>query len=137
MNKKTFTLIAVALVLGAVYVFKFTDWLVEENIQILYRTHRAQPFFGLQNKEYHLTSIKVVKAEEASTNKYAPALWHLVAADPKKGSEAVTDFIYGQPINGMQPAIPGTTASPLAKNTNYRIVVEAGKIKGQRDFALK
>ncbi|MBA4146519.1 MAG: hypothetical protein H0X66_00270 [Verrucomicrobia bacterium] len=137
MNKKTLTLISVALVLGAVYLVKFTDWFAEKNIQILFRMYKGQPFFGLENKEYHLTSIKVVKVEEASTNKYAPALWHVVAADPEKGSAGLTDFIYGQKIDGMGPAIPEMTPTPLVKNTNYRILLEAGKVKGEREFALK
>lgn len=137
MNKKTLILIAVAVILGAIYIVKFTDWFAEKNIHILYRSRNSQPFFGLENKEYHLTLIKVVKVEEAATNKYAQPLWHLVAEDPKKGSEPVTDFVYGQSIKGMKPAIPGMGPQPLSKNTEYRILLEAGDVKGEREFTLK
>ena len=134
MSKKTLILVAVALILGAVYIFKFTDWFLQKNIQINYRSRNAQALFGFADGEYSLTSIKVVKAEDANTNKYPHAVWHLVATDLKKGSDKTGSFAYGETINGMKPAIPETFAEPLAKNTNYRIYVEAGKVKGERDF---
>ncbi len=137
MNKKNLSLVAIALILGAVYVFKFTDWFAEKNIQILYRSRNSQPFFGLENKEYNLTLIKVVKVDEFSTNKYALPVWHLVSEDPVKGAAPIADFVYGQTLAGMKPAIPGTAPATLNKNTGYRIFVESGKLKGERDFDLK
>lgn len=135
MSKKNLILIATALILGAIYVFKFTDWFQEKHIQILYRARNSQLFFGLADKQYRLTQIKVVKADEANTNKYARAVWHLVAAD--QGSAPIEHFAYGEVIQGMKPAIPDLTPEPLSKNTSYRIFVEAGKLKGQQDFTVK
>lgn len=134
MSKKTLILVAAALILGAVYVIKFTDWFAEKNIQIIYRNRGPQTLFGFTDKEYSLTTIKVVKVDEANTNKYAVPLWHLVASNPKSGSEKIGSFEYGQKINGMKPAIPETSAEPLSRNTKYRIYVEAGKLKGERIF---
>ncbi|MFN7140110.1 MAG: hypothetical protein ACK4UN_12315, partial [Limisphaerales bacterium] len=137
MSKKTYILIAAALVMGAIYIFKFTDWFTEKNIQIMYRLRDSKVVFGLGNEDYRLTSVKVVKANEAATNKYARAVWHLVAADPKVGSAPVSAFSYGQNIEGTKPAIPETTAEALEKNTIYRIFVEVGKVKGEREFEFK
>ncbi len=77
--------------------------------------------------------MKVVRADEMATNKYPHALWHLVA---ETNSAPVTDFIYGAPISGMKPAVAGVVPEPLLPKVKYRIFVEAGKIKGVRDFEV-
>lgn len=134
-------LIFVALVLGAVYAYKFTDWFGEKEIQIKYkvlagraptRSSAADPVaFYLAEKEYRLTSIKVISTDEAATNKYPHAYWHLVS---DSNSVPVSDFIYGGNVAGMKPKIAGLAAQPLEINGNYRILIEAGKYKGEKDF---
>jgi hypothetical protein len=136
MNKRAAFLLLAVIVLGAVYVLKFTDWFTEKNIHILFRSRGKSAFFGLENREYKLNSVKVFRAEEVTTNKYARPLWHLVATTDK-GSDPVTDFTYGSAIPGMKAAIDGTTPEPLQKNVKYRIFVEAQKQNGQMDFNIK
>jgi hypothetical protein len=37
----------------------------------------------------------------------------------------------------MRPAIKGVRPEPLETNVTYRLLVTAGKIKGEHDFELK
>ena len=134
MNKRTVFLIIVALAMGVAYVLKFTDWLGTKNIQILFTSRGGGAVFGLDGKEYQLTRVKVFRLDEAATNKYAHATWHLVS---KAGSQPVTQFVYGNPITGMQPDMPNSQPEPLQRNVNYKIVVEAGKIRGEREFSIQ
>lgn len=136
MRKQTGILITAALVLAAVYVIKFTDWFGQKNIHILFRMRGKQPVFALEDREYRITTIKVLRAEDAKTNRYPHAVWHLVGAS-EKGSEPVTDFVYGEKIKGMKPAVAGTGAEPVEKNTDYKLIVESGKLKGELVFTVR
>ena len=84
--------------------------------------------------EYKLTSIRVVAEEDLKTNKFPHPLWELTA---NPASVPVRIFIYGVTVRGMQTLIPNTPAEPLATNVPYRVFVEAGRVKGQRDFIIK
>src|SRR5687767_8882871 len=106
MNKRAALLSLAVLVLGAVYVLKFTDWFAEKNIRILFRTRGNAAFFGFDNREYQLNSVKVFRVEEVSTNKFARPLWQLVSTS-NKGSEPVSTFNYGEPIAGMKETVAG------------------------------
>jgi len=136
MRKQTGLLIGAALVLAALYAFKFTDWFGKKHIQILFTTRNAKAVFGLDGKEYQLNSVKVFRVAELATNKYPHAVWNLVATN-EKGSSPTTAFSYGATIEGMKPAVPGTKAERLESLVNYRIIVESGKIKGEREFQLR
>jgi hypothetical protein len=134
MRIQTGILIGAALVLGSIYALKFTDWFGTKSIHILYIYRKDKAIFGLEGKEYRLNTVKVYQASEIATNKYAHALWHLVASG--EGSSAVTDFTYGSPISGMKPAVPNTKPEKLQKDVKYRIIVESGKVKGEREFQV-
>jgi hypothetical protein len=86
--------------------------------------------FGL-NKKYRLTSVKVVSAQDLSTNKYPRALWHLVE-DGK--SNPVNAVGYGKPIRGMKAAIPELEPEPLEPNQEYVVMIEAGSTRAQTNF---
>ena len=149
MNKKNFILIGFALVLFGVYAVYFTDWFRPKTIHISYtnrparggRSFRAaqptspaatQLIFDLGDY-YELTEIKAVPLAALKTNKLAQPVWHLVS---NEGSDDVNHFIYGQKINGMEPAIEGARPEPLQPGVIYRLFVTAGKIRGQHDFQL-
>ena len=134
MRKQSVFLILIALVFAAAYVYFFTDLFKKKHIQILFTNRNSAGFFGLDGKSYNLTSVKVVRSDENATNKYAHAVWHLIA---ETNTAPVSEFAYGRPIPGMKPKIPGTVAEPLQPNVDYHIIVEAGKIKGERDFRLR
>ena len=81
MKSQTKFLIFVAVILGAIYVFKFTDWFAEKRIQIKYRNlpqrgaaNSVAPVTFYLDQEYQITSLKVISVTEASTNKYPHAL---------------------------------------------------------------
>jgi hypothetical protein len=143
MNKKNYTLIAIALVLVGVYAVFFTDWFRTKTILISH-TSRSMRFgartgaaasriiFGLGDY-YSLTEVKVVPLAAWQTNRLAQPVWHL-ASD--SGSDDVDHFVYGQKINGMDPAVEGSRPEPLQIGVTYRLFVTAGKIKGRHDFHL-
>jgi hypothetical protein len=86
--------------------------------------------FGF-NKKYKLTSVKVVSAQDLSTNKYPRALWHVVADGNPAPAKAIS---YGKPARGMKPAVPDLQPEPLEPNREYVVFVEAGSIKAQTNF---
>src|SRR4051812_21330849 len=102
MKNQTKILIFVAVILGAIYAYRFTDWFGEKKIQIKYKvmTGRGSAISGMADsiafylidKEYRLTSIKVISIDEALTNKYPHAFWHLIS---ESNSVPVADFMYG------------------------------------------
>jgi len=143
MNKKSYILTAIALVLAGVYVFCFTDWFRAKPIQIFDTKRPARlvgrngtaadrVIFGLPDY-YSLTEIKVVPLAALQTNRLAQPVWHLVSDE---GSDDVREFFYGQKINGMDPAVEGSHPEPLQPGVMYRLFVAAGKIRGQHDFHL-
>ncbi|MBC8003025.1 MAG: hypothetical protein H7X97_10605 [Opitutaceae bacterium] len=141
MNKRSLFLIAVTVILGATYAYFFTDWFKKKQIQISFRTFpgRAvksdvEPIIFLLDKQYKLTSIKVLSVDEALTNKLAHPLWHLIS---DTNSVPVTDFHYGERVKGMKPSVPKIVAEKLVPDARYRIIVDAGKIHGEREFVAR
>jgi hypothetical protein len=86
--------------------------------------------FGF-NKKYKLTSVKVVSAQDLSTNKYPRALWHVVEDEKSVPVKAIS---YGKPARGMKPAVPDLLPEPLEPGQEYVVIVEAGSIKAQTNF---
>lgn len=144
MNKKNYTLIAIAVVLAGVYVVYFTNWF-KPKIMLISSTSRAirtaqntpagtapvRLFFDLGGNDYSLTDVKVVPLAEWQTDKLTQPVWHLVA---EEGSDDVGQFYYGENISGMDPDVDGARPQPLKPGVKYRLFVAAGKVKGQLDF---
>jgi hypothetical protein len=86
--------------------------------------------FGF-NKRYRLTSVKVVSAQDLSTNKHPRALWHIVEDGKATPVKAIS---YGKPARGMKPAVPDLEAEPLDADQEYVVFIEAGGIKAQTNF---
>jgi len=150
MTKKGIVLSVIALLLGAAYIFLFTNWFNRETIQIMSHLRGNRPAniprdlksppvypvsFMLRSK-YKLTSVKVVAAEEFATNKYAHPLWHLIPVSGS-GSPPTKSFEYGGRVPGMKSALPGQHAEPLEAGVTYLLMVEAGKISGRTNFFTK
>jgi hypothetical protein len=140
MNKRTVWLVCAALVLAGAYMRYFFDWHKRTEIQIFCEKSRRAILGGSDapGLVFHftdpcpLTSIKVVDAEDARTNKYPHALWHVVAA---AGPVPTTSFGYGADIPGMKPRISTALPEPLQADTKYSLVVEADKhLMGKLDF---
>jgi hypothetical protein len=149
MTKKNLFLIGITVALGVVYLIFFTEMFRTPGIQIEY-TSRQQPnrqrlgnprlqaifdatapvtfFFP---RELRLTQVKVFSVPELETNKYPLPLWHMVS---ESNSVSLKFFTYGLPIRGMHPANKGQDPKPLVPGADYRVFIEAGERKGQRDF---
>jgi len=136
MSKKAVFLIGVALVMASLYVANFTDWLKPKKIHIFWRispANAANVSFYL-DKGYPLTSVEVVSAEEAKTNQYPHALWHMVA---KTSPPLTTNFFYGEAIPGMQPEVVTAVPEPLQPGVDYSLVVETlAGLKGSSSFTV-
>ena len=140
MSKKTIGLILFTVVLGAVYLYYFTDFFSSPVVQISFRPRMDRSrdskeisysgSFSFDTK-CRLTEIKVVPVAELETNKYAHAVWHLIADKP---SAPTKGLVYGEPIKGMKPKVPKMKAQPLQPGTKYRIILEAGDRRGEKDF---
>jgi len=144
MTKKNWLLIVIAVGLAVAYGVFFTDWFQPQTVRIFHTTRNlpgrsAQRaglpnlMFGL-NRKIKLTEIRVVPLAAYQTNQNTLPLWHLVS---DSNSVPLKTFTYGQLIRGLKPAIPGIRAQPLTNNVTYRLLVTAGKIKGEHDFELK
>lgn len=145
MNKKSIFLIIFAVALAVVYVVFFTDWFRPQAVGV-FHTMRYAPrravargavmpelIFGLSQR-LKLNEITLVAVDAAGTNQSNLPLWHLVSSS---NSVPVKSFFYGQNIRGLRPAVSGSRPQPLATNVTYRLIVQAGKVKGQHDFQLK
>ncbi len=130
MNKKNWILIAIAIVLGGVYIIHFSGWFKPKVLAIAHNGRFGQMNFTLGNS-FKLTSIKVVSVSALESNKYALPVWELTS---DSNSVPVKLFYYGQRIGGMKPAIASALPEPLVAGTTYRIFVQAGSLKAQDDF---
>jgi len=148
MTKKNLFLIGVTLALAVVYGVFFTDWFRTHGIQISHTSRpvpqqraanpRLQAIFESSapvtfffRPELRLTRLKVFAVSELETNRYALPVWHMVS---ESNTPPVDSLVYGITLRGMHPANKGQFAQPLVPGVNYRLLVEAGDLKGQHDF---
>jgi len=144
MNRKNWLLVALLAILAVVYAVWFTDWFRPAKLGIYHasRSFRGRPaaggampnlMFGL-NQPLRLNEIRVVSLAALATNPAALPVWHLVS---DSNSVPIKSFSYGQNIRGLRPAVPGSRPQLLVTNTTYRMILVAGKIHGEHDFAVK
>jgi hypothetical protein len=146
MNKNTTVLVVVAVILGAVYVYFFTDWFQKETIQVIPTIRPSgrmgniprskgdpavYPVSFAFSGKYQLTSVKVVAADDLRTNKYPVPLWDLISDSQ---SIPTKSLVYGVAPRGMKPAIPRARPQPLMPDVDYILLLDAGKIKAQTNF---
>jgi hypothetical protein len=133
MNKKSWILVAVAIVLGAVYVIHFSNWFKPKVLLISHNERFGRVNFSLGDS-YQLTSLKVVSLSEFESNKYALPIWELKS---DSNSAPVKMFFYGERLRGMKPPVSNARPEPLAPGQSYRLFVEAGSVKAQHDFTCE
>ena len=151
MSRKEYFLVGSVLVLVAVYAVFFSDWFKPKFIRVEHAVRSSrEAWAGGQrvvpdtkgagsvtfalHKSYRLTSIRVVRSDEAATNRFAHPLWQLVS---KKGSEPTEGFAYGFRLPGMEPTVAGAEPEPLAAGVDYCLLVEAGSLKGSNVFRIE
>jgi hypothetical protein len=144
MAQKPFLPIALLVLVGALFIYINRDWFQARPIQVSHRIYRFAGRFGGADSpnpvmfefdhRLKLTSIKIVALADSQTNKYPHALWHMISSSnsvPTKG------FVYGMDVPGMHSAVNGAAADPLDPGQTYRLLLEAGSVKGQHDFTLE
>jgi hypothetical protein len=144
MTKKTAFLIVAAVLLGALSLYLNRDRFATQPIQISdrsmvprgrmarrYQDSAADPVVFLINRELRLSSLKVVLASDAATNKYPHALWELVS---DSRSAPVHEFVYGANLRGMKPKVKGSLVEPLQPGTRYLLQLQAGSFKAEHAF---
>lgn len=142
MTKKTIVMIALAVILGAVYVINFTSLFHKPEIKILpqIRPPRAKarmpvgdtpvyPVMFSFDKKYAFTEIRVVAEADEKTNKFPHALWHLIS---DSNSVPVKALSYGASPSGMKPKIPKARAEALEPEIPYILYVEAETPSGKK-----
>lgn len=154
MNKRNLALLVVLILAAGAAFYVLKDWFQPQAIQIAYTVRPAPPprkpvstpnrreapsgkpgynvTFAF-NQKLKLTSVKVFSLQDALTNKYPYAIWNLVS---ESNSPAVKSLVYGQRIRGMQPSVKGATADVLQPGAGYRLVIEAGPLKAEKDFQI-
>ena len=142
-------MVLLLIVLAAIYLFNFTGLFRTPTIEISTRfrpqynrhssrSHRVSTVGEntvsfLLNGRYELTSVKVVNASDAKTNKYPHPLWHLISESNSIPTKAL---VYGIPVKGMKPEVEKIKPEPLQANTSYILLLEAGSLKGQANFTF-
>ncbi len=148
MAKKQWVLLAVFVMLAAVYICAFTDWGRHPAIQISHAAssnprgaigplvkagsvNTAIVAFNL-DRPYRLTEVKVVRLADWQTNNFTLPLWHLIS---DSNSVPTKRFFYGMGIRGMKPIAAKVRPEPLETNVTYRLFLTAGNVKGWHDFS--
>ncbi len=143
MTRKPILLVTLVALIGGICFYVNRDWFAKRPIQISHRFHAfggrfdavggIAPILFEFNRPLKLTSIKVVCAPEALTNKFPHALWEMVS---DSNSVPTRGFLYGMNVPGMRPAFKGVIAEPLDPAQKYRLVVQAGSLKAEHEFDL-
>ena len=144
MNTKNWFLVGFVTLLALAYVVFYTNVFKRQSIGIFHTVRVAQLknvsagsnpslVFGLSGR-FKLTEIKLIAPGLPEITGQSLPLWHLVTSS---NSVPIKSFFYGEHIRGLKPAVPGSSPEPLATNVPYRLIVNAGKIRGEHDFILK
>lgn len=138
MTKQSWTLAALGVVLGGLYISQFTDLGRARQIQINVSSRPFAPrlapgdplpiIFGM-DQEWKLTALRVLPLAAVS-NANPKTVWNLAS---KSGSQPLRGFAYGDVIPGMLASAPAS-AEKLVPGIRYRLYVEAGTARGVVDF---
>lgn len=144
-RSKTVLVLALILGLGSLCYYLNRDWFAKGPIQISYRVSpwlkdsprgRGKVDLGVPvvfslDRYCRLTGVKVFKAEELATNKYAHAIWDLTT---DSNSIPTASFAYGERIQGMKPVVKGARPDPLEPYVMYRLVIKTTDDEAQHNF---
>jgi hypothetical protein len=146
MTKKAWAMVTLVVVLGGLSLYLNRDWFAGDTIQIYHRSRPARPgarrqgpnlgeinplTFGF-NRNLRLTSVKVIPLSSVQTNKFPLPIWHLVS---DSNSVPTKDFLYGETVRGMRPAVKGARPDPLEPGVQYQLRIEADSFKAEHDFS--
>jgi hypothetical protein len=156
-NRRSWTLLALALFLSGAYVFAFTDWLAPQPIEIASqirpviqppRFGRRGPKTPAQSPEksteanpaggvarvtfsldgrYRLTSVRVFVLN--AQGEPAKKVWELTGK-----SRELNSLMYGMNPAGMSPAEGTDAAAPLEAELTYLLEIQSGRRTGSHRF---
>lgn len=144
-RSKALLVLILILGLGGLCLYVNRDWFAKRRIQISYRVSpwlkdspraRGRMDLGIPvvfslDQYCRLTEVKVFKAGELATNKYALPIWSLTT---ESNSVPTASFAYGQRIPGMHPAVKGARPDALEPYVLYQLVLKTGDDEAQHDF---
>ena len=144
-RSKALLVLILILGLGGLCLYVNRDWFTKRRIQISYRVSpwlkdspraRGRMDLGIPvvfslDQYCRLTEVKVFKAGELATNKYALPIWSLTT---ESNSVPTASFAYGQRIQGMRPAVKGARPDPLEPYVLYQLVLKTANDEVQHDF---
>ena len=157
LNRRTWTLLALALFLSGAYIFAFTDWLAPQPIEIASQVRPViqPPRFGRRGPKtpaqspeksteanpaggvarvtfsldgrYRLTSVRVFVLN--AQGEPAKKVWDLTGK-----SRELNSLMYGMNPAGMNPAEGTEPAEPLEANVSYLLEIRAGRRTGSHRY---
>lgn len=144
-RSKALLVLILILGLGSLCFYVNRGWFAKQPLHISYRvspwlkeSSRARgpmdlgiPVVFSLDRYCRLTEVKVFKAGELATNKYALPIWSLTT---ESNSVPTASFTYGQRIRGMRPAVKGARPEPLDAYVLYQLVLKTDDDAAQRDF---
>lgn len=144
-RSKALLVLVIIFGLGGLCFYVNRDWFAKRPIQISYRVSPwlkdsprgrgkmdlGTPVVFSLDRYYRLKEVKVFKAGELATNKYALAIWSLTT---ESNSVPTASFTYGQRIPGMRPAVKGARPEPLEPYVLYQLVLKTADEVAQHDF---
>ena len=140
MNRKTLLLIGALLALGVGYAYRFTDWVVAPKIQIDVLTRptgrpgrdpELLPTLFMLDREYPIRALRVIAVSNVPPDVLGKPVWQLASSGK---TEAVIGFEYGEALAGTKAIHEPERLTP---DGVYRIEVESGRFKGQREFRVQ
>jgi hypothetical protein len=144
MTKKQASTLALAAVIGGVVLYVNRDWFSRDRIQISHRFGSFASRLGVDpggtpmmfefSRTLKLSRLKVIPVEDPGSHGVVQPTWQLVS---DSNSVPTRGFVYGLPVPGMRPSLAGVKADPLTPGHKYRLLIEAGSLKAQHDFALE
>ncbi len=140
MTRNSWLLIVTLFALGGGYAYRFTDWFLTPKIQIDVITRpsgrpgrdpESLPTLFMLDREYPIRALRVVAVSNVPPALVGKPIWQVIANGKP---EAVRGFEYGDAFTGTKAL---QAPQKLVPDGVYRIELESGRYKGQREFRVQ
>ena len=140
MTRKSWLLLITFLALGVGFVYRFTDWILAPKIQIDVLTRPSGrpgrdpellPTLFMLDREYPIRVLRVIAVSNVPPPLMGKPVWQVIATGKP---ELLRGFEYGDAFAGTKAI---QAPQKLAPDGVYRIEIESGRFKGQREFRVQ